>query len=107
MKMIAFITTFMVMALLLPVLAFANPFLVCDSQATVMMYDMETNGVVTADFSAQADGSAKIDLSGLADGDYTVRLRAKNEWGVSDWSLPLSFTKAVPVAPSNLRVSSE
>lgn len=93
--------------LLVPALAFGNPFLVCDPQETVTMYDMETNGTVTEDFTAETDGSAKIDLSGLADGDYTVRLRAKNEWGVSEWSSPLSFTKAVPEAPSRLRVSSE
>jgi len=94
-------------ALLIPALALGNPFLVCDPQTGVTMYDMETNGTVTEDFTAEPDGSAKIDLAGLANGDYTVRLRAKNEWGVSDWSLPLDFTKAVPGAPSRLRVSGE
>ena len=104
MKKLLFLT---LMALLVPVLAFANPFLVCDPQDGVTMYDMETNGTVTEDFTAEPDGSAKIDLAGLADGEYTVRLRAKNEWGVSNWSDPLAFTKAVPMAPMGLRVSSE
>jgi len=105
MKKLLFLT--IIMALLVPVLACANPFLVCDPQDGITMYDMETNGTVTEDFTAEPDGSAKIDLAGLADGEYTVRLRAKNEWGVSNWSDPLAFTKATPTAPLNLRVSSE
>jgi hypothetical protein len=105
MKKLLFLT--IIMALLVPAVAFGDPFLVCDPQETVTMYDMETNGTITEDFTAEPDGSAKIDLAGLADGEYTVRLRAKNEWGVSDWSDPLAFTKAVPVAPGGLRVSSE
>ena len=104
MKKLLFLT---LMALLVPVLAFANPFLVCDPQDGITMYDMETNGTVTEDFTAEPDGSAKVDLAGLADGEYTVRLRAKNEWGVSNWSDPLAFTKAVPTVPTGLHVSGE
>jgi len=107
MKTMAFITSFALMALLLPVLAFGNPFLVCDPQEGVTYYDLEINGTMTEGIPAEADGSIKYDLAGITEGDYTVRARCYNLWEVSDWSLPLDFTKAVPGKPTSLRVSSE
>jgi len=94
------------LALLFPALAFGNPFLVCDPQAGAEQYVLEINGTDGAIFTAQPDGSMKYDLAGLADGTYTVRAKAGNIWGWSEYSLPFEFTKAVPGAPSGLRVSS-
>jgi hypothetical protein len=77
MKKLLFLT---IMALLVPVLAFANPFLVCDPQETVTMYDLETNGTVTEDFTAEPDGSAKINLAGLTKWDYWKITTVTDEW---------------------------
>ena len=106
MKTIAFITGICLMALLLPVLAFGNPFLVCDPQAGVVFYDLETNSTVTEGIPAEPDGSIKFDLATMPVGQYTFKVRAIGQGGwPSDWSLPLDATK--PANPLNLRVSSE
>ena len=80
MKTIAFITVTL-MALLLPVLAFGAPWLVCDPQAGVEQYGLEINGVEGAAFAAEADGSIRYDLAGLVEDSYTVRAKAGNIWG--------------------------
>jgi len=97
---------FCLMALLLPALAFGNPFLVCDPQAGVTEYVVETNGAESAAFTAEPDGSMKYDLAGLPQGSYTVRAKAGNIWGWSGYSDPFDFNKAVPGTPTGLRVSS-
>lgn len=86
---------------------FAAPFLVCDPQPSAEKYILEINGVQTAEFSAQMDGSVRYDLVGLVEGDFTIKAKVGNIWGWSDWSLPLVDTKALPQGPTGLRVSSE
>ena len=93
--------------LLLPSLAFGSPFLVCDPNPGAEKIILEINGVEIPEFAAEADGSLRYDLEGLADGDFIIKAKAGDEWGWSDWSLPFSDTKALPVAPGGLRVSSE
>ena len=41
----------------------------------------------------------EYDLSALPDDNYTVRIRAHNTWGWSDYSSPFDFTKNVPSVP--------
>ncbi|MCK5602240.1 hypothetical protein KAR91_10235 [Candidatus Pacearchaeota archaeon] len=90
---------------------FAAPFLVCDPQAGVISYELEINGTLAAGLSAEPDGSIRYNLVGLADGPYEIRARGRNVWDWSEWShpadAPLSGTKALPQAPTGLRVSLE
>ena len=96
-----------ILVLMFPVFCFAAPFLVCDPQAGVISYELEINGTLAAGLAAEADGSVYYDLVGLADGPYEIRARGRNVWDWSAWSGPLSGTKALPQAPTGLRVSLE
>ncbi len=86
---------------------FAAPFLICDPQANVDEYVLEINGTETSEFASEVDGSVRYDLAALAEGAFTIKAKAGNIWGWSDWSDPLSDTKALPQTPMGLRVSSE
>lgn len=86
---------------------FAAPFLVCDPNPGATKIILEINTVEIPEFPAETDGSLRHDLAGLAEGPFTIRAKAGNVWGWSDWSLPLADTKAIPNASSGLRVSSE
>ena len=108
MKTIAFITGFALMALLLPVLAFGAPFLVCDPNPGATGIILEVNGVEMPEFTAEADGSLKQDLAGYEVGDFTVRAKANfDSWGWSEYSVPFNFTKPALQSPLNLRASSQ
>lgn len=96
------------MALLLPVLAFGGPFLVCDPNPGAQKIILEINGLEMPEFPAEIDGSLKYDLAGLAEGAFTVRAKAGfGVWGWSEYSVPFNFTKPSIQAPLGLRVSSE
>lgn len=83
----------------------AAPFLICDPQAEVTKYVIEMNGSEFPEFAAEPDGSMKYDLSGLAEGSYTVRAKAGNLWGWSAYSAPFVFNVTIPSAPSNVNIS--
>jgi hypothetical protein len=84
----------------------AAPFLVCDPQAGVDEYIVEMNGVeLPGVVSAEADGSIRYDLSGIVDGEHSVRLMAVNIWGPSGYSDPFVFTKALPGRPVGTNLS--
>ena len=67
----------------------ANP-----SAENVDSYEVELNGDV-----ADTVDVPEYDLTSLPDGHYTVRIRAHNMWGWSDFSNPFDFTKIVPSVP--------
>ena len=92
-----------ILLLLIPATGSAEPFLTCDDDPSVTSYVMELDGVVYPD-SPAVTGHAWIDMQAVPDGDHTVRLRAKNVWGTSDYSLPLVFTKRVPGVPTGKRL---
>jgi hypothetical protein len=88
----------------------ASPFLVCDpydASVGVDLFQLELNGQVIADVQVDASGQYgfKFDLSGLADGSYTARARARNLWGWSNFSDPFDFVKSVPPAPAVIRIT--
>ena len=86
--------------------AFAAPFLVCDPQAGVVFYNLDTDGTIANDIPAQPDGSIHYDLAGMTVGAHGFKLQAIGDGGwPSDWSDPFATVK--PVNPLNLRVSGE
>jgi hypothetical protein len=82
-------------------------YLTCDDQNDVKSYLLELDGIETLDSPASIDpgtgmAHAWIDLTGVTTGSHTIRLRAKNEWGVSTYSAPFLFEKVLPGVPSGL-----
>ena len=97
---------FIILALLLfPVFCFANPFLVSDPNENVEEIRATWNGTETV-LSKKGDGSIYHDLSGIADGDHVMSIKACNMWGCSE-AIPFEFTKAIPESVSGLSLSIE
>lgn len=67
----------------------ANP-----TSENVDSYEVEIDGTVVSTVF-----NPEYDLTSLADGAYTARIRAHNMWGWSDFSLPFDFEKSVPSTP--------
>ena len=92
----------------------ASPFLTCDctpatdkitgfklqfgTQEAIDIPAVECVPVVT-------DGKRILyDLGTMPNGSFTVKALASNDWGVSEWSLPLSGTKIIPTSPTLLKI---
>ncbi|MHC4214202.1 MAG: fibronectin type III domain-containing protein [Planctomycetota bacterium] len=74
----------------------AEPFLVCKVSPPaekVDLYKVELNGQIV-EFQPNPTGpyGFKYDLVGKLDGSYTVRVKAHNPVGWSDWSELINFT---------------
>ena len=104
------------LCLLLPVIASASPFLVCDpypagqdqfvTPASFVLKGLSANPISTG-VQTNPDGTIQLhyDLATLGNGTYTVIVDAVNVLGgVSPDSLPFTFTKGVPAPPGNLRI---
>lgn len=93
--------------------AWAAPFCACTKGAggTPDAYNIEGLGTfmsIATDIPAQSDGNFRLDLANLPQGSYTIRARAKNLWGVSEWSDPFQFTAVPPpIKPTGLRLSGQ
>ena len=90
----------------------AGPYLVCDPYAAsaavtsfTVFWDGAVTGVSVPIFTDATGTYLHLDLSTLANGAHTVKVRAKNQWGESADSLPFAFTKQVPLTPLNIRIS--
>lgn len=78
-------------------------FLICDPMVGVVEYDIEVDGVVIENIPAEADGSLKYDVSALAAGPHTFRLRPEGQGGwPTTWSAPFDASK--PVGVSGIRI---
>jgi len=101
----SFITILFFIALLLPVLAFASPFLVCDPQTNVTHYVITGDINVTVPATDLGDGTVRLqyDLAGITEGTFTIEVKAKNVWGESV-TVPFDFVKALPAVPSAIRI---
>jgi hypothetical protein len=88
------------------------PFLVCDAypssgqQPTSFLVSFDGGAAIETGVQTNADGGVQLhyDLSALATGSHVVTVQAKNVWGVSASSVPLSFVKpatglTVPTTP--------
>lgn len=116
MKTIAFLTGICLMALLLSVPAFGNPFLVCDPQSVVDSYGVILDGqpevLVPAEVLGLGVGRLCYDLQGIEPGAHEVEVKACNVVGCSVYVF-FDFTwdpenppppERVPDSPMNLRV---
>jgi hypothetical protein len=88
-----FLLVFFIFFLFLPVLAFSSPYLVCDPNPGATKYILEMDGVELPEGVCLEDGSFKVDMADYANtGEHTVRAKAGNLWGWSDWSVPFDFS---------------
>ncbi len=72
----------------------ASPYCVCEKGVGGLPTSYEFDGLPLTPVvvPAQVDGNFKIDLVNLPGGIFTIRVRAINDRGVSDWSDPFTFT---------------
>jgi hypothetical protein len=103
--------------LTLAISAKAAPFLVCDpyavqSDPNLIPVSFDLNGIaaqpISVPVTTNADGTKQLhyDLGTLSNGTFTVTAAAVNIFGgTSPASAPFQFTKGVPAAPTNLRIS--
>lgn len=100
--------------LMLPVQSLGAPFLTCDCTSTaekVTGFQLQFGTQEAIDIPAVecvpvvADGKRILyDLGTMPNGAFSVKALAKNDWGASAWSLPLSGTKIVPSSPTLIKI---
>lgn len=80
--------------------AYANPFLTCDPHPNTTSY------TIVFDNGEEEELPAPLmyDLAGIEEGVHVAQVRAKNVWGVSS-IVPFEFTKALPLLPTNTRLT--
>jgi hypothetical protein len=87
------------------------PYLVTDNQPAgeVDYYEVELDGAIQRVDAARNGQDAWLhhDVSGVAMGQHSARIRAVNEWGSSGWTDPFVFVKALPPRPSGVGLSVE
>lgn len=101
---------FFFLILLIPVLALAAPFLVCDPQEGVTHYGLTFAGKELEEVSAQPDGSLKYDLAVVPFGENTVTaiaIKYSETWGrIPSDPAPFSFVRPMPpLRPAGLALS--
>jgi hypothetical protein len=89
---------------------FAAPALVSDPQSGVTHYRISGDPFWTEAIPAQADGSLRSDLAGIAVGDHNLQVkacRADTVWGEAcSAPVPFSFTRPIgPIVPSGLMLA--
>jgi len=93
----------LVLALLIIAPAAHAAFLVTDPMVGVILYDVEIDGVIVEAIAAQPDGSLKYDVSSLAVGPHTFRVKPTGQGG---WPATFSppFDTAKPATASGLKI---
>ena len=104
-----------VAVLMFPVSAMCSPFLTSDCTPAidkVTGFQLQFGTATPIDISAVecvpvvVDGKRILyDLGTMPVGAFSVKALAKNDWGVSAWTSPLSGTKQLPGSPSLLRIT--
>jgi hypothetical protein len=109
--------TILAILMALPICASAAPFLVCDpfplgeDKTQPVEFVVTISGITTPIVSTAITDSSnrkmlKLDLGPLnLTGTKTVTAKARNSWGSSGDSLPLTFTAGAPTAPSGITLS--
>ena len=95
--------------------AFASPYLTCDctpAADTITGFQLQFGTQTAIDIPAVecvpvvTDGKRILyDLGTMPSGAFSVKALAKNSWGVSEWTAPLSGTKQLPGSPLLLRIT--
>lgn len=74
-------------------------------------YEVELDGVVVRSDGQRDEAAGLIrchhDLSGISEGDHSVRIRGVNDLGPSGWSVPFDFGVSLPSVPSGIGLSAE
>ena len=100
--------------ILLPIFAWAGPFLVCDPYMTAVVqptyFSVTMDGVAAVQSTPEvlADNSVRLhyDLTGISNGSHNMTVAACDIWGCSS-TVPFGFAKTVPGAPANLKLSNQ
>jgi len=98
-------------------LVYASPFLTCDCTPAAdlitgfqLQFGTQTAidvPALTTCLSTTCLTDQKVicyDLGTMPNGAFSVKALAKNVWGSSSWTSPLSGTKSLPTSPSLLRI---
>ena len=101
--------------LFFPIQAMCTPFLTCDCTPAVDKvtgFQLQFETATPIDVPAVecvpvvTDGKRILyDLGTLPNGAFTVKAQAKNLWGSSAYTSPLSDIKAAPSSPASLRIT--
>jgi hypothetical protein len=87
----------------LPVVAFANPFLVCDPDPDATSYLVKLDGLAEVETPAPL----KFDLAGVSVGNHRVEVKAKNNlWGATSEASPFEFSRP-SLSVTNIRLSAD
>jgi hypothetical protein len=105
----------LVIILMFPISAMCGPFLTCDctpAADNITGFQLQFGTATPIDVAAAecvpvvTDGKRiYYDLGTLPNGAFTVKALAKNSWGVSPWSSPLSDNKQLPGSPQLLKIT--
>lgn len=81
--------------------AFASPFMVCDPDPNTHIY------VITYEDGTKVETPAPLhfDLADASEGKTVLTVHGKNHWGQEGPSVPFEFTRALPLSPTNTRLS--
>ncbi len=82
-------------------------YLTCDDvgeNITKYMVDIDGAETETPAVNGAEPGTKHLwfDLTPVAEGSHIVKAKAGNDWGWSDWTPNLPFTKTLPGIPSGL-----
>jgi hypothetical protein len=74
-------------------------------------FEVELDGTITRSDGQRDEAAGQIqlhhDLSGISEGDHTVRVRGVNDLGEGPWSVPFSFGVSLPGQVSGIGLSAE
>ena len=112
MKRVIFFLLGLLMSLLVNVWAFAAPFVVCDpytnpnAMPDEFIVELDNSGVTESiPYSLHSSGNAiAYDLDGVAPGNHTIKVWARNVNGTSEAAILNFFLPGIPAQPNNLNV---
>lgn len=102
MKKLMFILLFLLLCNLSNVAEAAGPYLICDPQAGITIYQISGASWVSATVPAQTNGSIKMDMANSPTGTFTLAVKACRpglQWPAEECSAPVNFTYTRPSPP--------
>jgi hypothetical protein len=74
----------------------------------IIEFILEIDGqIISVPPEVLPDGTFRIkyDLAGIANGNHTIRAKAKNIWEESVFSVPFDFRSGSPATPGGFRIT--